>query len=104
MMFDQDNPKHDVLAPYLFKTTKLGSGESFKVRSKGSGKSPNKVTDAFADGNYMRVADRVRDFMQQTLTSIFDSETPFEQTTDEDQCSHCNFSYLCNKQAKIKYD
>lgn len=104
MMFDHDNPKHDVLAPYLFKTTKLGSGESFKVRSKGKGKGKNIETDAFADGNYMRVADRVRDFMQQTLTAIFDAETPFVQTTDEDQCSHCNFSYLCNKQAKIKYD
>jgi RecB family exonuclease len=104
MMFDHDNPKHDVLVPYLFKTTKLGSGESFKVRSKGKGKGKNIETDDFADGNYMRVADRVRDFMQQTLTAIFDAETPFEQTEDESQCAHCNFSYLCNKQAKISYD
>ena len=103
-MFDHDNSKHEVLAPYLFKTTKLGSGESFKVRSKGSGRSPNKVTDAFDDGNYMRVADRVREFMQQTLTSIFDAETPFVQTEDENQCAGCNFSYLCNKQAKLSYD
>lgn len=102
MMFDQDNPKHDVLAPYLFKTTKLGSGESFKVCS-GKGKSKNKVTDAFDDGNYQRVADRVRDFMTQTLTAIFDSETPFAQTNDEGQCDQCSFSYLCNKQAKISY-
>ena len=104
LMFDHDNSKHEVLAPYLFKTTKLGSGESFKVRSKGSGTGKNKVTDEFDDGNYMRVADRVREFMQQTLTSIFDAETPFVQTEDENQCAHCNFSYLCNKQAKIEYD
>ena len=104
MMFDHDKPKHDVLVPYLFKTTKLGSGESFKVRSKGSGSGKNKVTDEFDDGNYMRVADRVREFMKQTLTDIFDAEKPFEQTNDEDQCAHCNFSYLCNKQAKLRYD
>ena len=104
LMFDHDQSKHEVLAPYLFKTTKLGSGESFKVRSKGSGTGKNKVTDEFDDGNYMRVAGRVREFMQQTLTSIFDAETPFVQTEDENQCAHCNFSYLCNKQAKIEYD
>ena len=104
LMFDNDNPGHDVLAPYLFKTTKLGSGESFKVRSKGSGNGKNKVTDAFDDGNYQRVADRVREFMTQTLTAIFDAATPFEQTKDENQCAGCNFSYLCNKQAKLSYD
>ena len=104
LMFDNGNPGHDVLAPYLFKTTKLGSGESFKVRSKGSGKGKDKVTDAFDDGNYQRVADRVREFMTQTLTAIFDAKTPFEQTADEGQCEQCSFSYLCNKQAKISYD
>lgn len=99
MMFDHDHPNHSVVVPHLFKTTKLSSGESFRVRSKGDGKGANKVTDEFADGNYMRVANKVHDFMQQTLTAIFDVETPFVQTTDEKNCKHCNFFYFCNKQS-----
>lgn len=90
MMVDHEMPSCDVMTPYLFKTTRLGSGDSFKVCSK---------KDAFSEGNYMRVADMVRDSLGKILGQLFDPEQPFKQTDNEENCKHCNFFYFCNKQS-----
>jgi hypothetical protein len=90
MMVDHEMSACDVMTPYLFKTTRLGSGDSFKVCSK---------KDAFSEGNYMRVADMVRDSLGKILAQLFDPAQPFRQTDNEENCKHCNFFYFCNKQA-----
>jgi len=91
MMFDSEDPTHQTMMPYLFKTVDLSKNADFKVRSK---------NDEFSEGSYRRVETKVKDFVAGILSDIFDKEKPFVQTADEKKCEHCNFFYFCNKQSK----
>ena len=91
MMFDSEDPTHETLMPYLFKTVDLSQKSDFKVRSK---------NDEFSEGNYRRVEQKVKSFVTDTLSDIFNQDKPFVQTADEKNCQHCNFFYFCNKQSK----
>ena len=78
------------ITPHLFMTRELDHNPDFKIRSK---------NDEFSEGSYRRVEDKVKAFVTSVLTDIFDADKPFVQTDNEDNCKHCNFFYLCNKQA-----
>ena len=91
MMFDSEDPTHQTMMPYLFKTVDLSKNADFKVHSK---------NDEFSEGSYRRVEPKVKDFVTGVLSDIFDKEKPFVQTADEKKCEHCNFFYFCNKQSK----
>ena len=78
------------ITPHLFMTRELDHNPDFRIRSK---------NDEFSEGSYRRVEDKVKAFVTSVLTDIFDADKPFVQTDNEDNCKHCNFFYLCNKQA-----
>ena len=82
------------ITPHLFMTKKLDSGPDFKVRSK---------DDEFSEGSYRRVEGKVKEFVTNILSDIFNQEKLFMQTDDEHNCEHCNFYYFCNKQSKNDY-
>ena len=77
------------ITPHLFMTKELDHNPDFRIRSK---------NDEFSEGSYRRVEDKVKGFVTNVLTDIFDADKPFVQTDNEDNCTHCNFFYLCNKQ------
>ena len=77
------------ITPHLFMTKELDHNPDFRIRSK---------NDEFSEGSYRRVEDKVKTFVTNVLTDIFDADKPFVQTDNEDNCAHCNFFYLCNKQ------
>ena len=77
------------ITPHLFMTKELDHNPDFKIRSK---------NDEFSEGSYRRVEGKVKDFVTNVLTDIFDADKPFAQTDNADNCKHCNYFYLCNKQ------
>lgn len=95
MVYADKHPESDVITPYLFKSTELSSANpAFKVHTKKS-----KSSDAFVEGNYLKISGNVRNFVSSTLSDIFDESKSFLQTTDKNNCKHCNFFYFCAKQS-----
>lgn len=93
MVYDNQHPVDTELSPYLFKTTELNSGTDFKIHSKVT----NKQSDAFADGNYLKVSALVNEYVMKVLSEIYDQNEPFVQTSNTKMCEHCNFSYFCHR-------
>ena len=90
MAYDGKNNGNQTIEPYLYKITALKKGDSFNVHVKGNG--------IFADGNYITIKEQVIEKITGIVSEIFDCNTPFKPTTVAKTCSHCEFSYFCNKQ------
>ncbi len=90
MAYDGKNFGNQAIEPYLYKIPALKKGDSFNVHVKGNG--------IFADGNYITIKEQVIEKIVGVVSEIFDCNTPFKPTTVAKTCSHCEFSYFCNKQ------
>ncbi len=60
-----------------------------------------KKLPAYAPGS--ELAKEFRAILNEKLSAIFDSTTPFEQTDKEDRCTYCNFASLCNRMKSKSY-
>jgi hypothetical protein len=54
----------------------------------------------FLSNDQVLSQDQIAQFEQelkQLLSQIFDHDTPFKQTTDENRCVWCNYSDICHR-------
>ena len=50
------------------------------------------------DENLMTYKPDIQECMNSLFLRIFDKETPFSQTENEDNCKNCDFLHLCGRQ------
>ncbi|MBP5306432.1 MAG: PD-(D/E)XK nuclease family protein, partial [Paludibacteraceae bacterium] len=53
------------------------------------------------DENLMMYKDDLQECMSSLFLRIFDKETPFYQTENEDNCKNCDFLHLCGRQTTV---
>jgi hypothetical protein len=46
---------------------------------------------------FINLLETFNEYLSLTLSSIFSSETIFDQTKDEANCRYCPFNTICNK-------
>lgn len=63
-----------------------------------------KITNLTIDGKplppFPELSDQFRPLLEDTVSRIFDSNTPFTQCEDANHCGYCNFKQLCAREVK----
>lgn len=84
-----NQPGDQVIIPGVYQVKNFFSNLGFAIQGK---KEP-----AFADGNFIGIADDVNERLTQLLAEIFNFDQPFDQTNDIKRCEYCPYKIMCGR-------
>ena len=66
--------------------------------------SPKYIFNAnvFRDDNLLTYQSVIKDCLNELFIRVFDADTPFCQTENEDNCKNCDFLHLCGRQTTVE--
>ena len=66
--------------------------------------SPKYIFNAnvFQDDNLLTYQSVIKDCLNELFIRVFDADTPFCQTENEDNCKNCDFLHLCGRQTAVE--